>query len=64
MIKDENLIESITQYAKNNKNSSPTKQQQNTNKNNVNIAPDPFARPVKDISNEEIKTNELEGDGN
>ena len=30
MIKDEKLIESITEYAKNNKNSSPNRQSQNT----------------------------------
>jgi len=62
MIKDEKLIESITEYAKNNKNSSPTRLSQNTYKEKTNTAPDPFARPVKSSSNEEIQSGELEED--
>ena len=64
MIKDEKLIASITQYAKNNKNSSPTKQAQNPYKKETKIAPDPFARPVKTPSNEEVQSSDLEEDGN
>jgi len=61
MIKDEKLIESITEYAKNNKNSSPNRQSQNPYEEK-NTAPDPFARPVKSSSNEEIQSSELEKD--
>ena len=64
MIKDEKLIESIKTYAKNNKNSSPIKQSQNNEENKTKTTPDPFARPVKSSSNEEIKSNEVEEDDN
>ena len=45
MIKDEKLIESITEYAKNNKNSFPNRQSQNPYEEKTKTAPDPFARP-------------------
>ena len=64
MIKDEKLIESITEYAKSNKNPSPTRQSQNPYEEKTKTAPDPFARPVKSKSNEEIQSNEVEEDGN
>ena len=64
MIKDEKLIESIKTYAKNNKNSSPIRESQDHAENKTKKAPDPFARPVKSSSNEEIKSNEVEEDGN
>ena len=64
MIKDEKLIESITAYAKNNKNSSPIRQSQNNAENKTKTTPDPFARPVKSSSNEETQSNELEKDDN
>ena len=64
MIKDEKLIESITTYAKNNKNSSPIRQSKDNAENKTKTAPDPFARPLKSSSNEEIKSNEVEEDGN
>ena len=64
IIKDEKLIESITQYAKNNKNPSPTRQSQNIFKKETKIAPDPFARPMKSPSNEEIQSNEIEKNDN
>ena len=41
MIKDEKLIESITEYAKNNKNSSPNRQSQNPYEK-TKTAPDPL----------------------
>ena len=59
MIKNEQLISSITEYAKNNKNSSPSRQSQIPNKEKTNVTPDPFARPVKNSSNEEIQSSEL-----
>ena len=64
MIKDEKLIESITQHAKNNKNSSPTGLSQNPHEKEAKTAPDPFARPVKSPSNEEIQPSEVEENGN
>ena len=63
IIKDEKLIESITKYAKNNKNSSPTKQSQNSYEKETKTVPDPFARPVKTPSNEEIQSSDIEEDG-
>ena len=63
MIKDEKLIKSITEYAKNNKNSSTNKQSQNSYEKKTKTAPDPFARPVKSTSTEEIQSSELEEDG-
>ena len=62
MIKDEKLIESITEYAKNNKNSSPNRQSQNSYEEKTKTTPDPFARPVKNTSNEENQSSELEED--
>ena len=58
MIKDEKLIESITEYAKNNKNSSPNRQSQNPYLEKTKTAPDPFARPEKSTSTEEIQSSE------
>ena len=63
IIKDEKLIESITKYAKNNKNSSPTKQSQNSYEKETKTVPDPFARPVKTPSNEKIQSSDIEEDG-
>ena len=63
MIKDEKLIESITEYAKNNKNSSSNRQPQNPKEEKIKTAPDPFARPVKSTSTEEIQSSEVEEDG-
>ena len=60
MIRDEKLIESITEYAKNNKNSSPNRQSQNSYEEKTNKAPDPFARPVKSSSNDEIQSSKVE----
>ena len=62
MVKEEKLIESIKEYANNNKNSSPNRQSQNLYEEKTKTAPDPFARPVKSSSNEEIQSGELEED--
>ena len=62
MIKDEKLIESIKEYAKNNKNSSQNRQSQNPYEEKTKTAPDPFARPVKSTSTEEIQSSEVEED--
>ena len=63
MIKDEKLIESITEYAKNNKNSSTNRQSQNPYEEMAKTTPDPFARPVKNTSTEENQSSEVEEDG-
>ena len=60
MIEDENLMEAITKFAKNNKNtSSPSKALASANKTK-NVAPDPFARPVKNTPIEELQPNKEE----
>ena len=61
MIKDKDLIESISKYAENNKNPNPIKKFQNTPDSKTTI-PDPFARPVKSSSNEEIESNKEKQD--
>ena len=63
MIKDEKLIKSITEYAKNNKNSSPNRQSQNPFDEKAKTAPDPFARPIKSPSIEEVKSSKVKEDG-
>ena len=60
MIEDKDLMESITKFAKNNKNtSSPSKATVSENKS-IKVAPDPFARPVKNIPSKEIKPDKEE----
>ena len=60
MIEDKDLMESITKFAKNNKNSSsPSKAVVSENKSK-NIAPDPFARPVKNTPSELTEPNKEE----
>ena len=62
MIKDEKLIGSIKEYAKNNKNSSPNRQSQNPYEEKTKTSPDPFARPVKSTSNKDSQSSEVEED--
>ena len=62
MIKDKKLIESITTYAKNNKNSTPVNKLAVSEKQSRNSAPDPFARPAKTPSNEDLQINKEEVD--
>ena len=60
MIEDKDLMESITKFAKNNKNtSSPSKAVVSENKSKK-IAADPFARPVKNTPSEEIQSKTAE----
>ena len=60
MIEDKDLMESITKFAKNNKNtSSPSKTVVIENKSKKAV-PDPFARPVKNTPSEEIQINKEE----
>ena len=57
MIEDKELMETIEKFAKNNKNSSsPYKAETSVNKSKK-VAPDPFARPVKNSPIEEIQPN-------
>ena len=53
----------VLEYAKNNKNSSQSRQSQNPYEEKTKTAPDPFARPVKSSSTEEILSSEVEEDG-
>ena len=56
IIEDESLMQAITKFAKNNKNSSsPNKSVASENKSKTS-APDPFARPVKNPPSEETQT--------
>ena len=57
MIKDEKLIQTITQYAKNNKNSSSPNKDLASEKKSKFPAANPFARPVKKTPIEETKQN-------
>ena len=60
MIEDKDLMESITKFAKNNKNSSsPIKAAASENRSK-RVVPDPFARPVKNSPSKEIQPDEIE----
>ena len=60
IIEDESLMQAITKFAKNNKNSSsPNKSVASENKSKTS-APDPFARPVKNPPSEENQPNKEE----
>ena len=60
MIEDNDLIETITKFAKNNKNSSSPYKSVTSENKSKKVAPDPFARPVKNITSEEIQPNREE----
>ncbi len=60
MIEDKNLMESITKFAKNNKNTSTPGRAVVSENKSKKVAPDPFARPVKNTLNEEIQPNKEE----
>ena len=57
MIEDKDLMESITKFAKNNKNTSTPSRAVVSENKGKKVAPDPFARPVKNTPNEEIQPN-------
>ena len=68
MIEDKDLMESITKFAKNNKNTPSSSRTVVFEDKSKNVVPDPFARPVKNTPIEEIKldkeeTNEKEEKG-
>ena len=54
MIKNETLIESITKYAKNNKNSSSLNQSIASENKGKRSSADPFARPIKNLPTEDL----------
>ena len=60
MIEDKELMETIAKFAKNNKNSSSTYKSATSENKSKKLAPDPFARPVKNITSEEIQPNREE----
>ena len=72
MIEDKDLLESITKFAKNNKNTSSLSKAVVSENKSKKVAPDPFARPVKNSFSgeiqpskefkDEIKEQEEEGD--
>ena len=60
MIEDKDLMESITKFAKNNKNTSSPSRTLASDTKTTNVAPDPFARPVKKTPSEEIQPDKEE----
>ena len=60
MIEDNELMETIAKFAKNNKNSSSPYKSVTSENKSKKVAPDPFARPVKNITSEDIKLNREE----
>ena len=62
-ISKDNLLKDSIKFPKKNKNSSPSRHSQNTFEEKTKTAPDPFARPVKSTSTEEIQSSEVEEDG-
>ena len=60
MIEDKDLMWTIANFAKNNKNSSSTYKSATSENKSKKLAPDPFARPVKNITSEEIQPNREE----
>ena len=60
MIEDKELMETIAKFAKNNKNSSSPYKSVTSDNKSKKVAPDPFARPVKNITSEEIHPNREE----
>ena len=60
MIEDKHLMEAITKFAKNNKNSSSSNKTVTSENTGKTPAPDPFARPEKNPSSEEIQSNKEE----
>ena len=60
MIEDKELMATIAKFAKNNKNTSSPSKALASERKSINVAPDPFARPVKNIKSEEILLNKEE----
>ena len=62
-ISKDNLLKDFIKFPKKNKNSSPSRPSHNSYEEKTKTAPDPFARPVKSSSTEEIQSSEVEEDG-
>ncbi len=60
MIGDKDLMESITKFAKNNKNTSSPSRAAGSENKSKNLTPDPFARPIKNTPSEEIQPDKEE----
>ena len=60
MIEDKSLMEAITKFAKNNKNSSSPNKAAISENESKSPTPDPFARPIKNSPTEEIQPNKEE----
>ena len=60
MIEDKELMETIAKFAKNNKNPSSPYKSVTSKNNSKKVAPNPFERPVKNITSEEIQPNREE----
>ena len=60
MIEDKNLMESISKFAKNNKNTSSQSKTVASENRSKKVVPDPFARPVKNTPNEQTQPNKEE----
>ena len=53
-------METIAKFANNNKNSSPPYKSVTSENKSKKVAPDPFARPVKNVTSEEMQPNREE----
>ena len=60
MIEDKELIETIAKFAKNNKNSSSSYKSVTSENKSKKVAPDHFARTVKNTPSEEVQSNQEE----
>ena len=60
MIEDKDLMESITKFAKNNKNISSQSKATASENRSKKVVPDPFARPVKNTPSEKTQPNKEE----
>ena len=60
MIEDKDLMESITKFARNNKNTSSQSKAAASENRSKKVVPDPFARPVKNTPSEEVQSNKEE----
>ena len=60
MIENKDLMESITKFAKNNKNTPSSSRTVVFEDKSKNVVPDPFARPVKNTPSEQTQPNKEE----
>ena len=60
MIEDKDLMESITKFARNNKNTSSPSKAKSFENRSKKVVPDPFARPVKNTPSDQNQPNKEE----